>query len=270
MGKALELIGCSATAPGAGAAFAAVAGNSLQIRNHRSKAYLVALGAIRQTAGFTRITSPLLHDSTVGIQYRNPAAGALAIPLHAIQELYSQDQLTVFGSGSATAGDIEVSTLTAFYDDLPGVEANLITEDEVARRGEEIYSFMNTVVATGAGGYTGSQAINTLQDQFKANREYAILGITIDVADDPNAAVRYVGPDWGNLGVGVPVGGDDPQQNAEWFLRLSRKSGKPTVPVFNAANKALTFISILANENGVSTSLTTTCVLLAPRAAGRR
>ncbi|MEN6535737.1 MAG: hypothetical protein ABFD89_18885 [Bryobacteraceae bacterium] len=264
MGKALELIGTSATAPGAGAAFTAVAGNSLQVRDHRQKAYLIDISSIRQTPGFFRLTSPLLHDSTVGIQVLAPQIINQMFP--PVQELFSQDQLTAFGSGSAVAGDIEISTYTTFYEDLPGVEANLITADELRRRGEEIYSWQNQVVATGAGGYTGSQAITTLQDQLKANREYAILGAAVAVSGVPNAAIRYVGPDWGNLGVGVPLDGDDRGNNTFYFEMLSKFTSLPTVPVFNAANKALTFISMLCNENGVSVQVNTTAVLLAPKA----
>lgn len=267
MGKALEMIGLQATAPGGGAAFTAVSGNSLQVRDHRGSAYLLASGCAQQsgTSGFFRLTSPLMHDSTVGVQLRRPAGQGAVAKFGRGQKLFSQDQLTAFGSGSPGAGDIESQTLFAYYEDLPGVDANLIRRDELMRRGEEIYSFSNTVVATAAGGYTGSQAINTLQDQLKANREYAILGSMIDAGVPTNAAIRYLGPDFGNLGIGVPIGAEI-WSMARWFEELSEDSELPTIPVFNAANKSLTFISLLANENGASVSVSTICVLLAPKA----
>jgi len=269
--SALETIGLQATAPSTGAAFPAVAGNSLTIRDSRANIQLLEVIQKRQaTVGFNRLTSPLLHDSTVGIQVQ---CGINTVATHRIdgQKLYAQDTLTSFGSGSATAGDIELCALQVYYENLPGVDANLITIDELDRRGTDSYVFTNTVVATAAGGYTGSVAINAVQDQLKANREYAITGVSGAVSAAV-AAWRFVGPDWGNLGICCPapsVSGIHAEMLSFYFPLLSQKSKLATIPVLNAANKALTFISALADENGGSTVVNVHMVLLAPK-TGRR
>lgn len=263
MGKALELISFQATAPGAGAAMAAVAGNSLTLRDSRAPIWLVAFWQRRQVSGFTRLTSPLLHDAVVGIQCTGPIGVSLSLR-NSLQRLFTQDAVTAFGSGSATAGDIEQSCFLAAYEDLPGVNANLIDESELIRRGEEIYSWANTLALGTAGGYSGSEAVNTEQDQFKANQEYAIMGYEVSVAA---AAVRWVSSDFGNLGVGGPSGAaSEGVITHNWFVDLSNRSGMPLIPVFNSSNKALTLVDGLTDENGVDAVITTTAVRLAPRA----
>lgn len=264
MGRALELISFQATAPGAGGAtFAAVAGNSLTLRDSRAPIWLVAFWQRRQAAGgFTRLTSPLLHDAVVGIQCTGPVGVSLHVR-NSLQRLFTQDAITAFGSGSAVVGDIEQSCFLAAYEDLPGVNANLIDEAELMRRGEEIYSWQNTIALGTAGGYSGGEAVNAEQDQFKANMEYAIIGYQVSVAA---AAVRWVGSDFGNLGVGGPSGiGSEGLLNHDWFLKLSRMAGMPLIPVFNSSNKALTIVDGLQDENGVDSVVTTTAVRLAPR-----
>lgn len=262
MGRALELISVQATAPGAGAPFAAVTGNSLTLRDSRAPIWLVAFWQKRQTAGFTRLTSPLLHDAVVGIQCTGPIGIAMNTR-DSFQRLFTQDTITAFGSGSATAGDIEQASFLAAYEDLPGVNANLIDEAELMRRGEELYSWANTLALGTAGGYSGSEAVNAEQDQFKANQEYAIIGYQIGVAA---AAVRWVSSDFGNLGVGGPASAsNEALVNHNWFIDLSRAAGMPLIPVFNSSNKALTFVDGMTDENGVDAVMTTTAVRLAPR-----
>lgn len=268
MGRALELISFQATAPGAGAAFLAVPGNSLTLRDSRAPIWLVAFWQRRQGGpAFTRLTSPLLHDAVVGMQFTSAAGVSLNYRGKA-QRLFAQDLITAFGSGSATAGDIEQSCFLAAYEDLPGVNANLIEETELMRRGEEVYSWTNTLALGTAGGYSGAEAVNAEQDQFKAVMDYAIIGYEVSVAA---AAVRWVSSDFGNLGVGGPAGSagsagtGSGELTANWFVDLSRITGMPLIPVFNSANKALTLVDGLTDENGVDAVITTTAVRLSPR-----
>lgn len=264
MGKALELISFQATAPAAGAPMVAVAGNSLTLRDSRAPLWLVAFWQRRQASGFTRLTSPLLHDAVVGIQCVGPIGNTLHVR-NSIQRLFTQDALTAFGSGSAVAGDIEQSCILAAYEDLPGVNSNLIDEAELLRRGEEIYSWTNTLALGTTGGYSGAEAVNSEQDQFKANQEYAIIGYQVSVTA---AAVRWVSSDFGNLGVGGPApagAGEFSFMTHNWFVGLSNFSGMPLIPVFNSSNKALTLVDGLTDENGVDAVITTTAVRLAPK-----
>lgn len=268
---ALEMIGLQVTTPGAaGLAMAAVVGNSLTIRNTKSRVRLLAQTFSQQAAaGLNRITSPLLHDTTVGIT-QTPVTGTCVTIINPIgQEIQAQDTLSVFRTGSAVAGDIETTALHVLYDSLPGTEARLIDSQELLARGEEMYCWNTSLVVTAAGGYTGSIAINATQDQFKANRDYAIIGAGIPGGVNGLAAIRLVGPDWGNLGIGIPNTAQEQDMGNRWFQILSRRFGCPLIPVMNSSNKGLTFMSGLANENGVTTPVTLVAVLLAPAGAGR-
>lgn len=267
MGKALELITVQATAPGAGAAFAAVVGNSLTVRDSRAPVHFVAAWQRNQSDGFIRYTSPLLHDAVVGMQFTMESAASYYQFMGPWQELFPQDTVVVFGAGSAVAGDIEQACSLWAYDDLPGVDAHLIDEAELLRRGEEVYSFQNTIATGTAGGYSGSELIAAEQDQLKANTDYAIIGYS--VSGPSVAAVRYTSVDFGNLGLGGP-GFDSAEYLQEWFLRLTRKVGKPLIPVFNSSNKSNTFVDAAQNETGGDPIVTTLCVRLGPRGKGSR
>lgn len=249
MGRAYELITGLNTAPGASmTAATALTGNSFTVRDTRRRARLAAAWVTRQAIGAMRIVSPRLHDNTIGLQIE-AGAGAQCIHTPYIpQELFAQDLLSVQQTGSATAGDIEHCSYVVQYEDLPGVEARLMTPPEVYKRAKNLYMQVLTIAAGTSGQYTGSAAINSAQDSFKANTDYALLGYAVN--GNACHAVRFVGPDWGNLGIGGPGRLSVNQHSTDrWFVELSEESGFPSIPVMNSANKALTTIDVVQNEN---------------------
>lgn len=250
MGKAMELLTGLATAPTQTmAAVTALTGNSFTLRDSRRAVRMLAQLDRRQVAGITRITSPLLHDSTYGIQHGAPIGGAAII--HPVPQLLQpQDNLTVQMTGSAVAGDIEHMSMIVAYDDLPGVDGNFISAAELVKRGVNLYSNVITIATGTTGQYTGSAAVNSGEDSFKANTDYALVGY--DVSSASVHAVRFVGPDWGNLGVGGPAYLDANAVVAtdDWFVRLNM------IPVMNSANKGLTLIDAVADENGADPVVT--------------
>lgn len=263
MGKAVELITVQATAPSTGAAFTAVSGNSLTIRDSRAPIWFLAAFSRRQSGGFIRYTSPLLHDAVVGMQFAAAIDPDVQLDHEGgWQRLYAQDTLTAFGAGSATAGDLEHSSFLVGYEDLPGVEGNFIDAADLRRRAVSIYSMPNTLALTAAGGYSGEALINAEVDQFKAQTEYALVGY--EVGTIKCHAVRWRSQDWGNLGVGGP-GNQDAFLTQDWFVRLSTKCGMPLIPVFNSANKSSTFIDGVQSELATDPTITTTWAELAPR-----
>lgn len=279
MGKAFETIACQATAPGVAALvpFAAVAGNSLRVRDADS-AVLLDLWSVRQggTGGAFRLTSPLLHDAQVGIT--QVIANGVLTDLGPVQfgmpvpnPLTPQDNLVASGSGSAVAGQIESSFFQIMYDNLPGVDANLITSADLYSRGVEIYSPRVTVTPTAAGGYTGQIAINSLEDQLKANHEYAILGITVDGGNTGIAGIRFVSPDFGNLGIVSPYVPGYSSRSSEYFNMLAQRTGLPTIPVINSSQKDSIFISALGNQAAaVANTFAINMVRLSERKSKRR
>jgi hypothetical protein len=262
MGRALELITALTTAPGATfTAATALTGNSLTVRNSTKGISMPVRWDTRQASGITRITSALLHDSSIGMQHGADDAQTRIALIKPSQVLFPQDTLALEMTGSAVAGDIEFSSFIAEYDDLPGVMGRFIGEAELLRRG--VNQFSNTItISTGTSGqYTGSVAVNSAQDQFKANTDYALVGF--EVTDAPVHAIRYVGPDWGNLGVGGPgIDGTLMHDTSDWFIQLSRTTNRAFIPIMNSANKALTLIDAVADENGVNPIVTTMWVEL--------
>lgn len=266
MGKSFETIVAQVTAPGGTlTAAAALSGNSLTIRNGNKPAELVSVWGRHQAVGNARITSPLMHDTSVGITYRHAsmagAAPRIAIPsLRARQKFEAQDTLSVSISGSATAGDIEQVCLSLFYPDLPGVDGLFIDHAGLTRRLRNLYSATIALATVATGQYGTAEGIVSDMDSIKANTEYAVLGVTMDSVSSAWTGVRLVGPDWGNLGICVPAL-DPVAGEPAWFVSLSDATGLPCIPVFNSANKAVTTVQAFGDENAVTgTSLS---VLLA-------
>ena len=250
MGRAMEMVSVQATAPGAGgAAGAAVSGNSLTIRDSRKAARIVGLWSNRQGVGGVRLTSPLIHDTTYGIS-NFASVGGQTVSLFPIgQPVQAQDTLTATITGSATAGDIEQSSFIVAYDDLPGVEGRFFTAAQIRARMVNLFTTVNTLATGTAGGYSGSELVGAETDAFKANVDYALLGATVYSA--AACSIRYDGPDWGNLGIGLPAFVTSNNNDmAYFFLLLSELTNLPLIPVMNASNKGLTNISALQNEVG--------------------
>lgn len=261
---ALETIGLSATAPGAapGAAAAAVTGDSLRIRDSKA-AWLVDIAHLQQADGSLSITSPLLHDTTVGIARRVNTGSAAYKSLPVWQQLLPQDLLTATIIGSATAGDVELGALTIMYEDLGGIDANVITANELTKRNAELFS-IRPVVTTTAAGWTGSVALNAVDNQFKANMEYAWIGAN-SISNADALMVGMQSPDFGNLRIGCPIEAVEPQQTDMYFVELAARMDMPLIPVINANQIANIFLTCLGNENGAATNLTLNFARLTPR-----
>jgi hypothetical protein len=277
MNYAFETIGAFATAPGAapGTAMAPVAGDSLRIRDS-SRAWLLDVITSKQTNDSqTRITSPLIHDNLVGITIRDRSGddagavgkGVLTLPVP--QVLTPQDTLQLNAIGSVTAGDVDIVALQIYYEDLAGICGNLIDTAQLFARAEDIFSPRVNITPT-ASGWSGNIAINALDDQLKANREYAWVGIsTAAGSEDWAACVGMVSPDWGNLRIGCPLLINLPTQES-YFMMLSDRMKKPCIPVFNASQKQNVILSVLSNENFGVTSISLFLVLLADTAKSKR
>lgn len=259
MDYALEVVSVQATAPSTSAAFTAVTGNSLVVRDSK-QAWLVGLWGKRQADGFFRLTSPLLHDAVVGIQQRIDAGQTRSTRLVFPQELTPQDNLVATGGGSAVAGDIELQSLLIMYDGLAGICGKLITHEQLMSNAVELYDSENTIAAGTTGGYSGSELLNAEQDQLKANENYAIVGATTTAQSDI-ATVRYTSPDWGNLGIGLPVSIDN-RYMGDYFVEVAKEMNMPLIPVFNASQKSSVFIDVLADENGTDPTIITHMVRL--------
>jgi hypothetical protein len=219
-----------------------------------------------QVAGTWRIKSPKLHDNVQGIRLDTVVGNTMyMLPLNAWQRLYPQDELTLEITGSAVAGDIESAALLIWYEDLPGANARLIGLEELARRSVNIFTTENTIATGTAGGFSGQEPITAEFDLWKANTDYALLGYLVDTEC---AAVRWIGADIANLGIGGPGQPSARQVTSEWFVRLTRQYAMPFIPVFNSANKDGILVDAMQDENGADVTLTSIFAELSP-GAGR-
>jgi len=267
---ALEVISGSVT--GAGAVFTAWtvnAGNSLAIRSAplTSNVWLMEKWAYNDTAaGVLRIRSPRLHDNVQGIRTRvttndtEPLLSGLA-SYGWRQKLVPQDILIAEQTGSAA--NIDTGHLLVYYENLPGINARFIDnptliQNGVNRIGQEVS--VTTTAASAA--YTGQVAINSVNDNFKANTDYALLGAMVDTRV---GTVRIQGADVGNLGIGIP--GEPSQRHlmSNYFQRLSQIYTVPLIPVFNSANKTAILVDATGHTAAVTSIITFYMVELASK-----
>lgn len=266
MGAALELVSfLDVDAPAAFAAMTNNTGNSNVVRNASANSkiwMLTCWGNATGQAINVRVRSPLMHDNQQGLRFHVQVdnLGVLQSPEYP-QQLYPQDALLVEDQSIVADGaaNVHMFSMLVYYEDLPGISANLVTPDYVKARYESKMATENTIATTATGDYGGEEAINAELDQFKANRWYALLGYTVSV---DGGSVRYRGADVGNLGIGGPAESDDPFFTAFFFSWLSDKSGKPCIPSFNSANRAAVLIDATQDEAGADILVTSMFALL--------
>lgn len=269
MGMGIEVLSGSVTGVAAVLTPLTVnAGNSLQVRSapFDKKVWLLSAWAYNDTAaGVLRVRSPRLHDFVQGIRLRvvnNYTDDILCGAADRCwpQRLIPQDVLTVELSGSAA--NIDTGHLLVQYDDLPGIAGRFIDNDLLAAAGvNRIGQEVSVTTTAASGAYTGQVAINSTNDNFKANTDYALLGATCDTRV---GTIRIQGVDTGNLGLGIP--GEPTQRHvyANWFQRLSDAYRKPLIPVFNSANKSAILVDATGHTAAITSVITFHMVELLP------
>lgn len=258
----IKTIGYSATAPGSsGAAGAALTGDSLTIENNTNPTgpRIIDAWGVQQTSGFQQLAFPSGHDTTRGYRVGIEAADsshhlAEGLPM----PVTSQELISITIAGSATAGDVELGFITLLYPNLPGIEARLMTWDRLRDRAEKFTTLFATI-AGAAAGWTGTELINAESDLLLANRDYAVLGMTttVDVG-----AIAIVGPDTGNVRIGVPGSDQLGLTYVDYFPRLARAHDRALIPIVNSGNRNSTSIVIAQDENNVNAIVTVYLALL--------
>lgn len=261
--SAIEVVTGRVTNPGAAfTALTANSGNSFAIRSHtpEGSAYLAECWVQAASAAALRIRSPRLHDDVVGIRLiANPAAVRRLLPEESRQIVYPQDELTVEMTGGAA--EVDAAAMFIYYQNLGGITARLMTWEEIMPRVEHIHSFPVAVAGPGTSGdWSAGTRIDTTVDEFKANRDYAFLGYTLDAEC---LAVAIAGTDTGNLKVGGP-GPLLADETRAFFVDQSRRLGQPCIPVINAANRQGTLAHIARITAAGTVNVTFTTALLRP------
>src|SRR5262249_54525821 len=255
MGKALAVVTGRVTNPGATiTALTANTGDSFTVRSFPfgSNAYIDNVWAQEATAGVVRIRSPRLHDVAQGIRERVIITNARPLLAYeARQPLYPQDVLTFELSGGGAETDL--ACMLHYYEDLPGIDARLISFEEYNSRvvnlaGMEVQA---TTSAT-AGQYGGTVALNATFDNWKRNVDYAILGYLSDTA---GGVLGITGPDTGQLRVGGPLT-TQAIVTADWVVENATAGQERDIPVVNAANIAATLLDVTSTATSATVNVT--------------
>ena len=237
-------------------------GDSFSVPSYRpgSTAWLLeAWGANSTTKCQFRIRSPRLHDNVQGIrlaaQFNPTQSGAdgnpqLYLPPYVRQMLYPSDTLTVEVNGTAM-DDVDLIYLT-YFEDFPGISANLRTWEEIQARIVNTLGVLVTPTAGAANDYGTSEALNADDDRLKADAEYAVLGLTVDL---PCTSIGIRGPDTGNYRIACP-GHWDSQRSAGFFVALSQMYGLPLIPVIHSNNKGTTLVDAVDAAGATAPNVT--------------
>ena len=269
MPRALETVVAystqATTTAGTYFALTAASGQSFSIHqaNGVPAASLLAPWGRFGAAGYLQVKSPRMHDTTIGTTFAVQAdtsdlAGAPLQGLDYTEPAYSTDVLTVQATTAASqaASTAYGAGLPVYYPDLPGISANLMSWQQIAgmsssttKVGDHYISWVSATPSATAGTIGAGVAINSTNDQFKANHSYALLGYLPQTAVD---TVLLQGVDTGNLQIGGP-GTLDVRSTRNWFVDLSLAQGLPLVPIVQANNKGNTFVSV-ADSQTVATA----------------
>lgn len=257
MGKAMEILtGAVVGTTAAVTALTMASGDSLTIRDFSTgNCSLLSMFATGNTDAITMtLRSARMHDNVRGITIPIPAT--LNVPqlwLPALQKFLPQDTLIAEMAIVTTASDVVPASLIVYYDDLPGVAARLITVEELLAQSTNLISIQNTLALTIGPNYTGAQVINTTNDLFKANTDYALLGLSSTVKSH---AITLRGSDTGNLRIGCPGNMNGVYDTRDYFVALSKLTGKACIPVINSANKSNTFFEGVQDEGAADPVVT--------------
>ena len=222
-------------------------GDSAVVRNFPQSASAKIIGAMYDDVTTPlpwRVRSPLLHDNVRGIQFGpGSTAPATLWPTGVVQELEAQDTLTFELSTAASTGKA-LGVVQVFYSDLPGATARLYSPGDILGI---VRNVKPVTIAFGSGANTAGQwydlVITTTENLLRANTDYAVLGMTLDVAV---AALAIKGLDTGNLRCACPGGVNNPL-GSTYVVTLAKETGLPTIPVINAANAGSTYASIISS-----------------------
>jgi len=248
----------AATAATTGTVAAALAGDSLNVRNYGREPKIVSIWQTNQTVGFGQLAFPTGHDTTRGWRCGiDAAATEIQLPLGASMSITPQETIACTIAATAVAADVEQMSWLTLYDVDKGQR---LIDWETCRK---MISKMTTVEASlisvaSTYGPAGGELINADSDLLIANRDYALLGMTCRTRVH---CIAISGPDTGNDKIGCP-GMLRYEIGSQWFKLLSNALGQECIPVINSGNKGSTNLFVTADENAGTFVITLHLALL--------
>ncbi len=251
MGLAADTILAAAVNPGAGGAAATVtaSGDTLSVRNFADtgQGYLDLITRMGTTAGFAQVASPLFHDPVTGIRI-TPAEtpSVFGLPGLAGQRLQPQDAMVATLAGGAAETD--VMALHTYYTDLPGAAARLHMWGDISGNVKYIKPQRVAVTSSATIGAWSDTVVTTTENLLHANKDYAVLGFMTNTA---LAVIGLRGIATANLRICGP-GSTQEFPTTQYFAYMSEQTGRPYIPVFNAADAGGVFVSVAAATASVA------------------
>jgi hypothetical protein len=199
--------------------------------------YLEQLWAAGATTDFVRVRSPRMHDANQGLRLVTGATQRTnLLPWGLDAQVYSSD-VPVFEIDATGAGS-GVICGTYGYDNLGQGQSTLATWDEIQPRIKDVMANQFAVTAGAIGSWGAGVTLNNATDNLKADNSYALLGYACSVGV---AAFAINGTDTGNFDIAFP-GDPDSRETRNYFINLSVNSGRASIPVIQANNRAGTII----------------------------
>lgn len=240
----LDVHNAATTAIGLTAATLAT-GDSLAVRSFKDNASAYLENVFVQGAAAprrVRLLSPRLHDNVTGVSFQsaeNPTEFLIGRDFS--QTLYSADQLVA--QLDAAGSSDTVAALSIYYTDVPGINANLATWDQIKNRIIDFKPVEVDVTTSATIGAWQDTVITTTENQLKANYQYALLGMETSSA---LLCQGIKGPATGNLRVCMPAASPT-LRLTDYFVFQSQSSGRPWIPIIEANDRASTYVSTAAN-----------------------
>lgn len=255
MGKALQLVSGYVTAPSAVFAPVIPSPNDLLAVNdyaQGSSAWLINAWCDIDDGGSIRMRSPNFHDDVNGIELIAPAHAPIALmDGYSKQILQKNDTLTVELADSGGGAPSGLSMLH-YYENLPGADAQLFRWNEIENNVAELMTCRVAVTpAEVQGAYGGAIGMTALQNLFKADGYYALLGWQASIQYQ---TIGVTGTDTSNRRVGGPGSLPGIFDTREWFIMQSKQSGFPCIPVYKTQNLQSTVVDVIDtadNDAGV-------------------
>jgi len=257
--RTFDIVPYRVTAPGAVIAVVPPADgrfNIEQFDDSKNKAYFIG-NFIRRNAnnGYSRTTSIRGHDPMTGITLRHTTVMMCHLFIYP-HEIYSGDIIQHEMSGSAVAGQIECDFLIYYYEDLPDVKTNYLTEDEFLVNKTNIETMGDMpITTTGAGIYTPGTPLSTAFPNLKGNKFYCLHDIFYG-----GAFINFCILKGRGCGNGMPFPSFAANTGYQVTFWLRRFSGIPTLLLFKGEDASQIYVTIPENQGGGTTFNLSICL----------
>ena len=218
---------------------------------------LVTAWEFNQAVGAIRIKGPGMIDANQGIRLRSGANSIIPLITYmggASNRIASGQIITFDIAGSAVAGQIETGLALFYYSGSDVMNQNLIDAAGLTLRRSGLIGAVEVALNPGAGGgWTGGRAFNFSFQNFKGDKNYAILGATTDVIC---GGIGITGPCTGGFRYAIPTDLLSKDVGANWGPYLSMARGYPAILVMKGTDAGGTIIDCIQNQTGTAVNAT--------------